>query len=292
MISRDWFRFAQHTTIKKNISKIFLIYNRAWAGTREYRLKFADLLIASGLDCYCQSSINPVEPDLEVHYNQHQFVNNVWRPSCILENYFPTSKAHSHYSADFDMDDYNSTNIEVVLETLFDDARLHLTEKILRPIACGQPFILAGTHGSLEYLRSYGFKTFDSIWDEQYDKQQDPLTRLISIVELMKQIANWDTDTKIRKMQEAQAIADYNKKYFFSDNFSQKILSELQDNFKTAFQNLEQTNRAINFMTFSNLIKQTPELLLQAKTIRSEQESQEVFALAQKYYLRSLSTQK
>jgi hypothetical protein len=48
-----------------------------------------------------------------------------------------------------------------------------LTEKALRPIACGQPFILAATPGSLQYLRSYGFKTFSGYIDETYDTIQE-----------------------------------------------------------------------------------------------------------------------
>lgn len=50
LISLDWFRVAQYLEVKKHLHrKMFLIYNRAWSGTREYRLKFADLLINTGL---------------------------------------------------------------------------------------------------------------------------------------------------------------------------------------------------------------------------------------------------
>ena len=154
ILALDWFRFAEHVSQTKNIKKKFLIYNRAWAGTREYRLKFAEHLVRLGLHNACQTNINPIEPELDIHYDSHKFNNPIWRPHTVLENFFPMSTAPSHYSADFDIKDYEATDIEVVLETLFDDERLHLTEKSLRPIACGQPFILAGTHSSLEYLRS------------------------------------------------------------------------------------------------------------------------------------------
>ena len=179
IIAQDWFRYANHVTLYKQVSKTFLIYNRAWAGTREYRLKFAELLIRLGLLEHCQTNVNPVDPELDIHYNSHKFKNPAWKPQIMLENYFSASFAHSNYSANFDIKDYETTDIEVVLETLFDDDRLHLTEKSLRPIACAQPFILAGTHNSLEYLRSYGFKTFGHIWDESYDLVEVPEERLI-----------------------------------------------------------------------------------------------------------------
>jgi hypothetical protein len=239
VIAREWFRYAEYVQQRKQVKKTFLIYNRAWSGTREYRLRFAELLVSLGLQDKCQTTVNPIEPELGVHYETHQFKNPIWRPSTVLENFFPISTAPSHYSADFDIEDYEATDIEVVLETLFDDDRLHLTEKSLRPIACAQPFILAGTHGSLEYLRSYGFKTFGDVWDESYDLVEDPAERLIQIAELMKYISNWLPHQRERNMAKAQAIADYNRQYFFSQEFANKIINELKTNLKISFEILE-----------------------------------------------------
>jgi hypothetical protein len=242
VISLDWFRYAQHETFHKNSKKTFLIYNRAWSGAREYRLKFAELLIKLNLQNYCHTSISAIEPELGIHYSQHKFKNSAWRPTETLEKYFPINTAESHYSADFDSDDYNSSDIEIVLETLFDDDRLHLTEKSLRPIACAQPFILAGTHGSLEYLRSYGFKTFDTIWDESYDLIEDSEQRLICITDLMKQITTWRPDDRAHKLKQAQIIADYNRQYFFSQEFFKLVTDELTVNLKLAVDELYSTN--------------------------------------------------
>ena len=239
VIARDWFRYAEHVSQTKQTSKIFLIYNRAWSNTREYRLRFSELLIHLNLQEHCKTSINPIEPELGIHYDSHQFKNSIWRPVTVLENHFPISQAHSHYSADFDIEDYESTDIEVVLETLFDDGRLHLTEKSLRPIAVGQPFILAGTQGSLEYLRSYGFKTFGAVWDESYDLVEDPAERLIQIAELMKYISTWLPHQREHNMAEARAIAEYNRRHFFSQEFFNQVIGELKENLTLAFAQLE-----------------------------------------------------
>jgi hypothetical protein len=242
LLARDWFRYAEHETFQKSTEKTFLIYNRAWSGTREYRLKFAEHLIRLGLSNECLTSINPIEPELNIHYDSHKFKNPVWHPSVILENYLSLNTAPSHYSADFETNNYNSTDIEVVLETLFDDGRLHLTEKSLRPIACEQPFILAGTHGSLEYLRSYGFKTFGHIWDERYDLVEDPQERLLSIADLMKQITNWTSDVRENKMVQACAVAKHNRKHFFSQEFFNQVITELKANLTLAFEEQSQGN--------------------------------------------------
>ena len=242
IISRDWFRFAEHIKQNKKVSRTFLIYNRAWSGTREYRLRFAELLILMDLQNYCQTTVNPIEPELDIHYKNHNFKNLIWRPQTVLENYFSVSDAHSSYSANFNIEDYETTDVEIVLETLFDDDRLHLTEKILRPIACGQPFILASTPGSLEYLRSYGFKTFENIWDESYDQEQDPQERMRMIADLMKSIASWPEDVREYNMVKAQSIADFNKQYFFSKEFFNIVVGELQNNLNHALLELKKTN--------------------------------------------------
>lgn len=257
LIARDWFRFAEHIRQRKQSKKTFLIYNRAWAGTREYRLKFAEYLPKLKLDQDCIMRINPIDPTLGKHYNLHTFKNPMWRPTTVLEQFFPLCTADSHYSADFDLADYESTDIEVVLETLFDDSRLHLTEKSLRPITLGQPFILAGTPGSLEYLRSYGFKTFGHIWDEQYDLETDPDYRLVKITNLMRQIANWTPEVRQSKLAEAQAIAEYNRKHFFSVEFFNQLRQELKDNLTTAFNKLASENTSAEWLKLSSRMRAT-----------------------------------
>jgi hypothetical protein len=174
-----------------------------------------------------------------LHYHDHKFRRENFSPIHQLEKYFPKTGAVAEASADFEIQDYATTDIEVILETLFDDDRLHLTEKTLRAIAMSKPFILAGTHGSLQYLKDYGFKTFDSIWDEDYDKIVDPTQRLQSIVALMKKISMWDTDTRSIKMKQAHAISDFNKKLFFSVAWKQKIINEYTDNFTSAMQKMK-----------------------------------------------------
>lgn len=247
IIARDWFRYAKHCAQRKQPKHRFLVYNRAWTGTREYRLKFADLLIDYGLVDHCVTACAAQEPELRIHYQQHKFQNPAWQPVNVLEDYLPTSTAASHYSADFDQEDYSNTDIEVVLETLFDDERLHLTEKSLRPIACGQPFILTATHGSLAYLRRYGFQTFSDIWDESYDTIIDPVERLQAVIKLMKTIANWTEPERLSNLAKVQHIVDHNKQHFFSDCFFEQIVSELKTNLVTAFDELESTNTSQRF---------------------------------------------
>ena len=79
IISLDWFRYARHITQKKDLKKTFLIYNRAWSGTREYRLGFAERLIWNNLVDDCIMRINPVDFTINKHYNLYVYcyINNI-----------------------------------------------------------------------------------------------------------------------------------------------------------------------------------------------------------------------
>jgi len=224
LIARDWFRYAEydHTLKEKTQHKKFLIYNRAWKGSREYRLKLADLLVDNNLHDCCVTSFNPTDDNEP--YVSHCFVNEQFRPARDnLEKFFPLNTAPSWASADYCATDYQSTDIEIVLETLFDDARWHLTEKTLRAIAVGQPFVLCSTPGSLEYLRRYGFQTYHQCWDESYDSISDPIQRLHAIVKLMKNLT--DVDLTL-----ARSIARYNQQHFFSKKFINQVITEFESN--------------------------------------------------------------
>jgi hypothetical protein len=298
IIACDWFRYAEYITQKKNIKQTFLAYNRAWSGTREYRLGFADRLIIAGLVDHTLMRISPVDSTLNKHYDLHQFEHPHWRPHNVIEKHFPLCDAESHYSADFDIKDYESTEIEIVLETLFDDLRLHLTEKTLRPIAMGQPFMLAGTYGSLKYLRNYGFKTFANCWDESYDMMSDSLERMNKIVEVMRDIVNWSDSERKIKIARAQKIANYNKKYFFSKKFQRVILAELTANLTQGLVKLETTNsstlwlnyrkKLAKFLEIKNILTgQSPGLDSTYSVDRKD--IAEVVLKARQYYIRSLS---
>jgi hypothetical protein len=288
LIALDWFRFAQHTNFQKieNPNK-FLIYNRAWSGTREYRLKFADLLIEHNLIDHCQTSVGLT--DNSIHYTDHQYTNTQWKPTHCLEQYFESNSTTSCYSADFDIEDYNCTDFEVVLETLFDDQRLHLTEKSLRPIACGQSFILCATHGSLKYLHSYGFKTFGDIIDESYDNIEDPYQRMLAIIHTMKSIAGWSEAQRNSNMQKIQEITEYNRKYFFSNEFFNLVVSELKNNLTHAFVELETTNTSKNFIDLRKQLSQNLENRA-ILTKKGNKDKHQVLRLARKYYNRYLKT--
>jgi len=246
VIARDWYRYAKLdpklTVDFENILHDFLIYNRAWDGTREYRLLLAEMLADHELISCCNMTFS--EFDHNTHYTQHLFANpNFAISRDDLHLLYPANKHDANASADYNSKDYATIAIEVVLETLFDDLRNHLTEKTLRPIACGRPFILVATPGSLQYLKQYGFETFDGYIDETYDTVLDPQKRLMIIVSEMKRISCLPPGEKILLWRKLYAIAERNKKLFFSTEWHNQIVKEFKDNFDQGIKRLTTTGK-------------------------------------------------
>jgi len=237
MIARDWYRFAKddhRLKITNAPAKKFLVYCRDWSDGREYRLKFLDLLIEHELLDSCLVNMMHTNSS-SVHYKQHKFINEDFVISQIekLEQ-IAENRSPGHASAEYSPTDFVNTKISVVLETVFDDVRIHLTEKTLRPIACGHAFLLAAGPGSLAYLRQYGFKTFSPLIDESYDLETNSCTRLKKIVTSMQQL-NLLTESELDELQE---IAAYNQQHFFSDKFATVIKTELMTNLEQAYNRL------------------------------------------------------
>jgi hypothetical protein len=233
VISRDWYRFAQQDTrlLHRNKEKTFLVYCRDWTPNREYRLKFLDLLVQQDLVNDCVISTQHIN-NHSVHLLDYQVQDPRFSVDLNRLLVIPNNNTSSSSSADYDVNDITSTSISVVLETVVDGTKIHLTEKILRPIACGHPFLLAAGTGALAYLRSYGFQTFDSVFDESYDQELDTVKRLELIIRTMHQIQNLnDQDWK-----EIQKIVDYNKQHFFSETFIKQVSEELTHNLNQAIE--------------------------------------------------------
>jgi hypothetical protein len=212
VIARDWYRFAEHDkrlSQNKNLTHDFLIYCRDWSGSREYRIKFQELL-------YNQNLIkNSITGIMKTNGDGANLENAAFKNINFIPNnneFFdklPDNNVLSSKSADYCARDFVSTHISVVLETIFDGPKIHLTEKILRPIACGHPFVLAAGPGSLEYLRSYGFKTFAPWIDESYDNETNSVRRLENIIDTMDSFSRLSPTNKQRVIDQLNTIADY-----------------------------------------------------------------------------------
>lgn len=120
--------------------------------------------------------------------------------------------------------------VHLVTETVFYDEKLHLTEKIFKPIVCQRPFMLVAAPNNLAYLRSYGFKTFGKWIDESYDQAVDHDHRLDLITHELYKLSR-KSRRELQKMhQDMKSVLEYNKNHFYTE-FRHIIVKELVDNF-------------------------------------------------------------
>lgn len=85
---------------------------------------------------------------------------------------------------------YNDSYYSLVAETNAENQFNFYTEKIVKPILGKRLFIVIAGQGYLKNLRSFGFKTFDSVIDESYDDEPDNITRWRMAMNQVKNLIN------------------------------------------------------------------------------------------------------
>jgi len=156
----------------------------------------------------------------------NQVMNTVTEPLVI-----DTHKPHGSLSAEVNLDQLTSALWHVVTETVYFLPKLHLTEKIFKPIVARRPFILVGAPGNLAYLKSYGFKTFDQWIDESYDQEQDHYIRIEKITAEISRLCAMPADDLKQMHQDMQTVLEHNFQHFYG-SFKSIIVNELVDNFQ------------------------------------------------------------
>jgi hypothetical protein len=236
--SLDWYRGYNRSFLikpldKRKIVKTFISPNRIVGGKRLHRLEmlyfiFKNKLTDNHISCpgVCpEENISIIEAaeNLETKYPDIKsvFVNQT------LPINFNGEADHPMHSCWLSLFNESADSLlYLVTETVASGQRLHLTEKTFKPIALGMPFILVGTRGSLQYLRSYGFKTFSNIWDESYDDADDS-TRIQKIAELLKYLDCKTVQEKQQLFENAMPVIKHNWNHFYNGGFEKILWSEL-----------------------------------------------------------------
>lgn len=98
----------------------------------------------------------------------------------------PPSIQHSHVV----IDRISNSFLNVVTETRFSSPMQNISEKTIKPILAGRPFIVLAPPFHLKMLHELGFKTFDKWWNEDYDTIEDHNLRFEKIYNLIIEIIN------------------------------------------------------------------------------------------------------
>ena len=275
----DWYRGHYALNYSKSIVKQynydFITFNRIITDDRSYRIYFVSLLKETGLLSHGQVSFNVTDnlfddwrdetassdSKLSEQAKQHAEHHLVGIDKLVIDHASIHGNASANIPRNIDswMDpDYpQPPNVDafwhIVTETVFYYDKLHLTEKIFKPIASKQPFMLLAAPNNLAYLKSYGFKTFDSVIDESYDLIQDNDLRIEAVVKQLHWYCNLTPGEKTDIIKQLEPIIDYNFHHFYGE-FRQIITRELLDNTKTLFKEIGYNDSHINYTNIYHVL--------------------------------------
>jgi len=236
----DWFRGYDHAYLiararLRNPKKTFMSPNRIVAGKRDHRVlflynvfrnKLEDNYISAPKRCPYEgvdiatvaSKYNNTYPDIE------QVFESAELPRTFAGE--DTQLMHSYQLGNFR--EAADSLIYVPTETVYFGKRQHLTEKTFKAIALEMPFVLVAPAHSLEYLRSYGFRTFAPYIDESYDLIEDPVERIERVTAILLEIQARSATAKKALWQELVPIAEYNYDHFYRGGFRDILEQELK----------------------------------------------------------------
>lgn len=238
----DWYRDSQYFDQDIDWTRPYISLNRLHTNDRSYRLNLVARLAEQQLLDHGHVSLHLdhtefgtwqqelTSPDTRLSAAACELIAQHLGQSMTLDCETSTGSL----SADFGHQEFElwkSGLWHIVTETVFYHSKLHLTEKIFKPIVAQRPFMLAAAPGNLAYLKSYGFQTFDHWIDESYDTIQDPDQRLQAIVDQTSRLCAM-SDSELQQMhQEMQPVLDHNFNHLWT-TFRHCIVDELVNNFE------------------------------------------------------------
>ena len=105
---------------------------------------------------------------------------------------------------------YHKAFIDIVCETWHMGETFMPTEKIARPLAMKNPFLVYGPKHFLRNLRRLGFKTFNDYWSEDYDNYQG-LQRIDLIKSQMDRLSGLSMSQLQSMLAEMENVLEHNR---------------------------------------------------------------------------------
>jgi hypothetical protein len=258
--------------VENPFTKLFISYNRLHTNLRSYRLNLVneyikyDLLQHGSVSLPLTNDSDSWKQELDNPYTllpQHKLkeikdnLTSLNGP-LIIDKVNPEGFLSAECGGS-QLQKYQSALWHIVSETIFYHDKLHLTEKIFKPIVSKRPFMLVGAAHNLSYLKSYGFQTFDRWIDESYDLETDNDKRISMIVNELRKLSLLNMNQLRDMHKEMQSVLEFNFNHFYND-FKTIIVDELLNNFQTCVRiynhaRYDDTDIPIHLVDFDNVRK-------------------------------------
>jgi len=235
----DWFRGYDRTFLIPRAqdrcpTKTFMSPNRIIGGQRDHRVLFLYHVFKQGLQNnhisaprICQFEHVDISSIALKYTNVYQDITDVFSAAKLPRLFAgeDTQEMHSYQLGNF-VESADSL-VYVPTETVYFGRRTHLTEKTFKAIVLEMPFVLVAPAHSLEYLRKYGFRTFDSVFDESYDLETNDIRRIERVTQLLKDLDDLSMHERQQIHQACLPIVQHNYNHFYGGDFANILWKEM-----------------------------------------------------------------
>jgi hypothetical protein len=235
---QDWFRGYDKTFLiprakDRHPTRTFMSPNRIVAGKRDHRVLFLYNVFKNKLEHnhisaprICQYENVDITSIAQKYTNVYQDITTVF-DQANLPRLFDGESAQQMTSCWLtNFTEAQDSLIYVPTETVYFGRRLHITEKTFKAIALEMPFMLIAPAGSLEYMRSYGFRTFEPIIDESYDLETDDVIRIEKVTQQLKEFDNLSIRERQAVHRACLPIVEHNFNHFYKGDFATILWQE------------------------------------------------------------------
>jgi hypothetical protein len=238
---QDWYRGYDKTFLIPRAqdrvpTRTFMSPNRIVAGKRDHRVLFLyhvfknylehNWISAPRICSYENVDISVIASKYcNIYSDIEQVFEQAELPKLFLGEH--TQQMTSCWLSNFE--EVADSLIYVPTETVYFGKRTHITEKTFKAIALEMPFVLVAPAHSLEYMRSYGFKTFGNVFDEGYDNEVDDIVRIEKVTKLLKELDNLSVKERQQIHQACLPAVEHNYNHFYRGGLTDVLWKELTE---------------------------------------------------------------
>ena len=237
---KDWYRGYDKTFLiprakNRTPTRTFISPNRIIAGKRDHRVLFLYNVFKLNLENnWISAPRTCVYENIDISVVASKY-NNIYTDieqvfqDADLPKLFPgeeTQQMTSYQLTNFD--EAADSLIYVPTETVYFGRRLHITEKTFKAIALEMPFVLVAPAHSLQYMKSYGFQTFQGIFDESYDEEINDIKRIEKVTKLLKDLNELSVKERQQIHRACLPIVEHNFEHFYGKGFEDVLWTELK----------------------------------------------------------------
>jgi len=215
-------------TIKQNK---FMFINSKDTAHRRYVLGtlMKNNLINQGIVSYrCAEGKIDYKPDFNIHCYNPDILSHTEKLFNLTDSVIPIILKDKEIGVYLPSQLFLDCYLGIIGETHFTNLPFSfntsfVTEKTFLAIANNQMFIVVGHAGSLELVRSLGYRTFDKVIDETYDTILDNSNRLDCVNKEIVRFINRPIEQIQADYQQVEDIINYNRDRLYSQNLNSRL---------------------------------------------------------------------